>query len=87
MIKVPCHCEERSNPKLKVKELKNRKDKLRFYDPQSGKQYDTRLLEQIKFNFPKGELKVVPKLLRVDDKELNYDILNKISKPKKNDKN
>ena len=67
--------------------LKNQNGKLLFYDPQTSKKYNEEYLDLIKFNFAKGKTKVMPKILRIDDKELNYDILNKISKPKKKDKN
>jgi hypothetical protein len=58
-------------------------DELKVYDPQNNIKYKDAniLLQKIKYNYSLGEEKNPPMILRVDDKEFNYNILNQISKP------
>lgn len=60
---------------------KNNKNELNFYDSQSSTLYNSEFLEKIKFKYDRFESKIETKILRIDNKELNYDLLNTISKP------
>ncbi len=60
---------------------KNSKNELKFFDSQSSMLYSAEFLEKIKFKYDRLETKIETKILRIDDKELNYDLLNVISKP------
>ena len=53
-----------------------------FYDAQSGKYYDKDLLKGIEFANRRfnGYINKSPQLLRIDDKELNTKMLDKVSK-------
>lgn len=57
---------------------------LRFYDPQTGKTYigqeATNYLKQIKYTMSVGGMKIParPKVLRIDDKQFNLDMVNHI---------
>ena len=57
-------------------------NKLKFYDPQNQYIYNNaEVLETIKYQFNWSEEPDPPKILRVDDKELNKEVLDQISKP------
>ena len=62
---------------------------LKFYDPQKGKNYDVSFLDNIGYETPFGNIIICfsPMIFRIDDKELNYDILEKISQPSKKQDN
>ncbi len=60
---------------------KNENNELEFYDPQDNTISDISLLKKIKFKYDWTEEYCPPKILRIDNKELNYNILNRISKP------
>ena len=60
---------------------KDSNNQLKFYDPQIGRDRDANFLSSIKYKFDWSEEPFPPMILRVDDKELNSDILNQISKP------
>jgi len=60
--------------------MKDKNNNLKFYDPQCGIEKDSIFLDNVKFYFEFGEDRQFPKILRVDDKKLNYKILNSISK-------
>lgn len=64
---------------IEVTRLEN--GKLSFYDPQDGKSYDETLLDEIGYEYILGETVIgfSPKIFRLDDKELNLEILNKIA--------
>lgn len=57
---------------------------LRFYDPQTGKTYigqdATNYLKQLKYTMSVGGMKIParPKILRIDDKQFNLDMVNHI---------
>lgn len=61
--------------------MKDENNQLKFYDPQVDKNYDKEFLIQIKFKFEWNEPPFSLRILRVDDKELNYKVLNMIAKP------
>lgn len=58
-------------------------DHLNFYDPQDGKNFDEKFLDDIGYETPFGDIIICfsPMIFRIDDKELNYEILNKIAQP------
>ena len=63
--------------------VKNKNNKTVFYDPQNNYKYEKAnlLLERIQYK-PKNSL-FKPSILRVDNKEIDYKILNQMSKPSK----
>lgn len=63
--------------------FKNKLNQLQFYDPQSGIIQGAGLLNKAYYDILVGKLtyKLSPKVFRIDDKTLDYDVLNKISKP------
>lgn len=60
---------------------KNSNNEIEIYDPQNGLIYDKEFLNNIKYTYRWTEEPFYPKILRVDDKELNYDILKRITRP------
>ncbi|GEM_PF-5423507 len=62
---------------------KNEQNNLEIYDPQNGKTYGKDYLENIKYTKFKNNIKnYYPQyIFRIDDKRLNYKLLNKISRP------
>lgn len=61
--------------------IRDKNNQLRFYDPQNCQDYGYDILSKIKYKFDWSKEPHPPKILRVDDKELNKKILNQISKP------
>lgn len=61
--------------------IRDENNKLKFCDPQIGKSRDYEFLCSIKYKFDWREEPSPPKILRVDDKELNKKVLYQISKP------
>jgi len=59
--------------------MKDKNNNLKFYDPQCGIERNSDYLSNVKFRFGFDEEGTKPKILRVDDKKLNYKILNSIS--------
>lgn len=59
---------------------------IRFYDPQNGESYDENYLKSVRYrlNFKNISIGESPKILRIDDKELNIEMLNEIIEPTKN---
>lgn len=62
---------------------KSSNGELKFYDPQDGKKFDENFLDDIGYETPFGDIMICfsPMIFRIDDKELNYEILDKISQP------
>ncbi|MCD7780942.1 MAG: hypothetical protein LUH05_09770 [Candidatus Gastranaerophilales bacterium] len=60
---------------------KDKNNKLEFYDPQSGASSSKYLFLRVKYKFTWNEYPDFPRILRLDNKELNYKVLNGISKP------
>lgn len=63
--------------------MKDKNNQLKFYDPQNSRDYGYNILSKIKYQFDWKEEPSPPKILRVDDKELNKKLFNQISKPAK----
>ena len=63
--------------------VKNENNKTIFYDPQRNYKYEKAsiLLERIQYKTRQNKALYPPEILRVDDKELDYKVLNQISKP------
>ncbi len=61
--------------------LRDKNNQLKFYDPQIAKARNPEFLDRIQYKFDWTEEHCPPKILRVDDKELNKKMLNQISKP------
>ncbi len=87
-IIIPCDLYHRYNYKIyldkinkEIYTIKNANNKLELYDSQNGIVYDSSYLSKIKYKFDWSEDSNPPKILRVDNKELNKDILNRITKP------
>lgn len=59
---------------------------IRFYDPQNWESYDENYLKSVRYrlNFKNISIGESPKILRIDDKELNIEMLNEIIEPTKN---
>ena len=66
-----------------VEVLKDENNILKIYDPQINKLYDISFLSNIKIIFEKFEEKIYPKILRVDNKNLNKKVLDKIAQSAK----
>lgn len=61
--------------------MKDNNENLKFYDPQINRFYDRNMIKSIKFKFGLNEYEYLPRILRVDDKEIDHKVLNAISKP------
>ena len=62
---------------------KDKNNTLIFIDPQRNLEYNNTIdyLQRIQYKFSWKEEPFYPKILRVDDKELNKEIFDQISKP------
>ena len=71
-----------------VEVTKTKDGDIKFYDPQVGKKYDDSLLKNDVLFPPeigiKFSEKLFPQIFRVDNAKINVDVLNKISRPRKN---
>ena len=62
---------------------RNENNEIKFYDPQRGKFYGEEYYEQMKYTrIEDGTIQYFPQFLfRIDNLDLNYELLNKISRP------
>lgn len=74
---------ENSNSSHVVIVFRTNDSKLKFYDPMIGIEYNEDFIDNMKFSYNKNNMQTFysPSLLRIDDKILNYQLVNKIVKP------
>ncbi len=63
--------------------FRNYKNKLTFYDPQDGGIYNDLCLNEMEYHVDMGDYKIdySPSVFRIDNTDLDIEIINKISKP------